>query len=108
MECVASAFLEFFTWLSIYISTPMPGGVGREKKREMNEKKLTSLFANHCLETAIPSRGHNKAIAPPLLGSAPKVNAWGILGLSGLHLHPQSFQVKSQRQLKSFTPGPRI
>ena len=66
----------FLTWLSVHVHTQA------EREREKWEKGLAYLSANHSLETAIPTRGHNKAITPGLVGSAPKTNASGVRGLS--------------------------
>lgn len=82
MEFVSFAFWNFqnlfiFSHLALRTCTH----TGREREREMREG-LAYLSANHSLETAIPTRGHNKAITPGLVGSAPKTNAWGVRGLS--------------------------
>ena len=53
---------------------------GRE--REKGEKGLAYFSVNHSLETVIPTRGHDKAITPGLVGNAPKTSTWGVRGPS--------------------------
>ena len=69
---------SFFSHLALHTCTH----TGREREREKWEKGPAYLSANHSLETAIPTRGHNRAITPGLVGNAPKANTWSVRGPS--------------------------
>lgn len=90
-------FLHFFlTWLCVHVHT--------QAEREKWEKGLTYLSVNHSLETAIPTRGVMIKPSPlAWLAMLPRPAHGVSEALHGLCLHPQNFQVTSQRQLKSFT-----
>lgn len=81
MECVSFAFWNFYNFFIFsHLAVRTCTHTGRE--REKGEKGLAYLSVNHSLETAIPTRGHDKAITPGLVGHAPKTSTWGVRGPS--------------------------
>lgn len=88
----------FLTWLSVHVHTQA------ERERERNERKDQLI----CLLITLQKLPfpHGVIIEPsPLawLAMLPRPTQGVLEALHGLRLHPQNFQVTSQRQLKSFT-----